>query len=153
MIDVVDTVTRSRMMAGILGKDTKPELTVRRYLHMYGYRYRLHRKDLPGKPDLVLSKYKLVIFVHGCFWHRHQGCMYAVTPHNRRDFWEEKLNGNFLRDQKQISKLRAEGWRVLVVWECALKHLLCEIDILQKMIRSVEEDFQVWPERPPKAKA
>jgi DNA mismatch endonuclease (patch repair protein) len=140
------------MMAGILGKNTKPELIVRRYLHMHGYRYRLHRKDLPGRPDLVLPKYKIAIFVHGCFWHRHQGCMYATTPANRREFWEEKLNGNFLRDKRQIAKLLLEGWRVLVVWECGLKHLLNEIDFLQQMIRSVDEDFQVWPENPPRPK-
>jgi DNA mismatch endonuclease (patch repair protein) len=152
MVDVVDTATRSRMMAGILGKDTKPEMAVRRYLHACGYRYRLHRRDLPGKPDLVLSKYRLVIFVHGCFWHRHQGCMYATTPSNRRDFWEEKLNGNFLRDQKHIAKLRADGWRVLIVWECALKHFLSEIGVLQQMIRNVDVDFQVWPESPPRVR-
>lgn len=152
MIDIVDSATRSRMMAGILGKNTKPELTVRRYLHMQGYRYRLHRKDLPGKPDLVLAKYRIAIFVHGCFWHRHQGCAYATTPHNRRVFWEEKLNGNTLRDQKHISKLHEEGWRVLVIWECALKHLLGEIDVLQKMICSLDEGYQVWPEVPPRSK-
>lgn len=152
MTDVVGSATRSRMMAGILSKDTKPELTVRRYLHACGYRYRLHRKDLPGKPDLVLSKYRLAIFVHGCFWHRHQCCIYATTPNNRRDFWEGKLNGNVLRDQNQVSQLCAEGWRVLVVWECGLKHLLSEIDVLQEMIENVNIDFQVWPENPPKTK-
>lgn len=151
MIDVVDSVTRSRMMAGILSKNTKPEMIVRRYLHACGYRYRLHRKDLPGKPDLVLSKYRLVIFVHGCFWHRHPSCIYATTPNSRREFWEEKLNGNVLRDQKQMSKLLADGWRVLYVWECGLKHLLSNIDILRGMIEDLDKDFQAWPENPPKA--
>lgn len=151
MIDVVDSTTRSRMMAGILGKNTKPELIVRRYLHACGYRYRLHRQDLPGKPDLVLSKYKLVIFVHGCFWHRHRSCVYAKSPSTRRDFWEKKLNGNVLRDRTQIALLNAAGWRVIVVWECGLKHLLNELDMLNEMIRCSSEELQVWPIFPPKS--
>lgn len=151
MVDVVDVVTRSRMMAGILGKNTKPELIVRRYLHACGYRYRLHRKDLPGKPDLVLPKYKLALFVHGCFWHRHANCFYATSPNTRRDFWEDKLNGNALRDQKQISLLNAEGWRVVVVWECGLKHLPDELSFLNKMIENHGEGLQSWPEFPPRS--
>ncbi|MBC8787302.1 DNA mismatch endonuclease Vsr [Pseudomonas fluorescens] len=151
MIDVVDGVTRSRMMAGILGKNTRPELIVRRYLHACGYRYRLHRKDLPGKPDLVLPKYKLVIFVHGCFWHRHANCVYATSPSSRRDFWEEKLNGNISRDQRQISLLNAEGWRVIVVWECGLKHLRDELGFLNEMIVNFDEALQVWPDQPAKS--
>ncbi|MGY2267701.1 very short patch repair endonuclease [Pseudomonas sp. SDO5561_S422] len=150
-MDIVDGVTRSRMMAGILGRNTKPELIVRRYLHACGYRYRLHRKDLPGKPDLVFSKYKLVIFVHGCFWHRHANCVYATSPGSRRDFWEEKLNGNVSRDQKQISLLNAKGWRVVVVWECGLKHLLNELSFLNEMIVNLDEALQEWPESPPKS--
>ncbi|WP_371315684.1 very short patch repair endonuclease [Pseudomonas sp. F9001] len=150
-MDIVDGVTRSRMMAGILGRNTKPELIVRRYLHACGYRYRLHRKDLPGKPDLVFSKYKLVIFVHGCFWHRHANCVYATSPGSRRDFWEEKLNGNVSRDQKQISLLNAKGWRVVVVWECGLKHLLNELSFLNEMILNLDEALQEWPESPPKS--
>lgn len=151
MIDVVSGETRSRMMAGILGKNTKPELIVRRYLHACGYRYRLHRKDLPGKPDLVLPKYKLVVFVHGCFWHRHNNCVYATTPNSRRCFWEDKLNGNVIRDKKQISQLNGEGWRVIVVWECGLKHLLDELGILRQMILNFDNEFQVWPRIPPKS--
>ncbi|WP_433771768.1 very short patch repair endonuclease [Pseudomonas putida] len=139
-------------MAGILGKDTKPEIIVRRYLHACGFRYRLHRKDLPGTPDLVLSKYRLAIFVHGCFWHRHLGCIYATTPGNRREFWEDKLNKNVLRDQKQVSLLIERGWRVVIVWECGLKHLSGEISTLQVMIKGANERFQVWPEKPPKVK-
>ena len=138
-------------MASILGKDTKPEMIVRRYLHACGFRYRLHRKDLPGKPDLVLSKYMLAIFVHGCFWHRHPGCIYATTPSNRREFWEEKLNGNALRDQKQMSQLISDGWRVLFVWECGLKHMLSDIGVLREMIEDFDKVFQVWPESPPRA--
>ena len=151
MIDVVDSAKRSRMMAGILAKNTKPELIVRRYLHACGYRYRLHRKDLPGKPDLVLPKYKVVIFVHGCFWHRHKNCVYATSPNSRREFWEAKLNGNVLRDRKQISLLSAEGWRVVIVWECGLKHLLDELGVLDEMILNFSDGLQIWPRNPPKS--
>lgn len=152
-MDIVDITTRSRMMAGILSRNTKPEMIVRRYLHGFGYRYRLHRKDLPGKPDLVLPKYKLAIFVHGCFWHRHSGCMYATTPSSREDFWSDKLNKNAIRDRNQIASLSSDGWRVIVVWECGLKHLLNEIHILRDMIENSNEVFQVWPAKPPRAKS
>jgi DNA mismatch endonuclease (patch repair protein) len=107
-------------MSQIHSKNTKPELIVRRWLWHHGYRYRLHRKDLPGKPDIVLPKYNAVIFVHGCFWHRHN-CRFASTPVTRRDFWEEKLNENVKRDQKNINKLEENNWRVFVIWECEIK--------------------------------
>ncbi|UST73196.1 DNA mismatch endonuclease Vsr [Pseudomonas siliginis] len=152
MVDVVDSTTRSRMMAGILGKNTKPEMAIRRYLHACGYRYRLHRKDLPGKPDLVMSKYRLVIFVHGCFWHRHSNCVYATSPNNRPDFWEEKLNGNVFRDQRQVSELISKGWRVLVIWECGLKHQVAELGGVLERVNNLDKFFQQWPEKPPKAK-
>lgn len=149
-MDVVDSVTRSRMMAGIQGKNTKPELLVRSYLHSCGYRFRLHRRDLPGRPDLVLPKYRLAIFVHGCFWHRHSGCMYAVTPKSRRSFWEEKLAGNVRRDEVQLSRLNDMGWRVLVVWECGLKHSFNTIFCLQDMIAALDMLQQSWPSVPPR---
>jgi DNA mismatch endonuclease (patch repair protein) len=107
-------------MAAIKGSNTKPELAVRSALHRAGLRFRLHRKDLPGRPDIVLPKYKTVIFVHGCFWHRH-GCANSVMPKTRREFWEEKLEGNRRRDSRQQRALRSAGWRVLVVWECAVR--------------------------------
>jgi DNA mismatch endonuclease (patch repair protein) len=107
-------------MSQIHSKNTKPELIVRKWLWHHGYRYRLHRKDLPGKPDIVLPKYNAVIFIHGCFWHRHK-CRFASTPATRRDFWEEKLNGNVRRDHKNIQKLEQDNWRVLIVWECEIK--------------------------------
>lgn len=144
MIDVVDLKTRSRMMAGIRGKNTKPELMVRRYLHSCGYRFRLHRKDLPGRPDLVLSKYNLVIFVHGCFWHRHENCAYATSPATRTPFWEKKLVGNMERDRVQIDRLIEAGWRVLVVWECGLKHSFSDIEEVQDFIRSTRKKYS-WP--------
>jgi DNA mismatch endonuclease (patch repair protein) len=118
MADIVDAATRSRMMSGIRGKDTQPELRVRRYLHARGFRFRLHAKDLPGKPDLVLPKYRTVIFVHGCFWHQHSGCPDAVMPKSNRAFWKAKLEGNLRRDVDNIAALRRDGWTCLVIWEC-----------------------------------
>lgn len=120
MVDVVDPATRSRMMSGIRGKNTKPELLVRRYLHGAGLRFRLHVKELPGKPDLVFPKYKTVVFVHGCFWHQHPGCKYAYVPKNNSAFWVSKLSSNRERDAKAIEALKALGWRPLVIWECSL---------------------------------
>ena len=121
MTDIVDSQTRSRMMAGIRGKDTKPELALRRSMHALGFRYRLHAKGIPGKPDLVLPKYKAVIFVHGCFWHRHEGCRFATTPVTRSKFWQAKFGSNVARDSAVREVLRAEGWRVATIWECALR--------------------------------
>jgi len=121
MTDIVDSQTRSRMMAGIRGKDTRPELALRRSLHALGFRYRLHAKGMPGKPDLVLPKFRAVIFVHGCFWHRHPGCRYASTPSTRPNFWASKFSANVARDHAvQIALLDAE-WRVATVWECTLR--------------------------------
>ncbi|MFZ2387098.1 MAG: very short patch repair endonuclease [Polaromonas sp.] len=120
MADVVDAATRSRMMAGIRGKDTKPELIVRKFLHQQGFRYRLHPRHLPGVPDLLLPKYHTVIFVHGCFWHQHPGCRYATMPKNNAEFWQAKLASNVERDLKVISKLKVDGWRVVVIWECEI---------------------------------
>jgi len=120
MSDTVPPEIRSRMMAGIKGKDTKPEMIVRHLLHERGFRYRLHRKDLPGKPDLVLPKYAAVILVHGCFWHRHD-CRFFKLPGTRTEWWSQKLEQNRTRDQRNIQELRQSGWRVLVVWECAMR--------------------------------
>lgn len=121
MTDIVDSQTRSRMMAGIRGKDTKPELALRRSLHALGFRYRLHVKGILGKPDLVLPKYKAVIFVHGCFWHRHRGCRYASTPATRPAFWAAKFEANVARDEAVREALLRSEWRVATVWECALR--------------------------------
>ncbi|MEN9865534.1 MAG: hypothetical protein RL748_1124 [Pseudomonadota bacterium] len=124
-MDIVDQQTRSRMMSNIKSKSTKPEMMVRAMLHGAGLRYRLHRKDLPGCPDLVLPKYRVAVFVHGCFWHLHQGCSIVKIPASNSAFWLEKLGKNRERDQRQIAELLALGWRVLVVWECVtrIKHL------------------------------
>ncbi|HEX6982896.1 MAG TPA: very short patch repair endonuclease [Balneolaceae bacterium] len=121
MADVHEPEVRSYNMSQVKGKDTKPEMLVRKFLHSNGFRYRLHVKDLPGKPDLVLPKYNSVIFVHGCFWHVHEGCKYFKLPQTRTEFWREKLYGNKERDEKNIQKLKEDGWNVIVVWECELK--------------------------------
>lgn len=121
MVDIVDTATRSRMMSGIKGKDTKPEMVIRKMLHSAGFRYRLHDKRLPGKPDLVLPRYRTVLFVHGCFWHGHSNCALFRLPGTRREFWSDKIGGNIDRDAKHILALQESGWNVAVVWECSLK--------------------------------
>ena len=120
MVDVVDCATRSRMMSGIRGRDTKPELEIRSALHRQGFRFRVHRAGLPGRPDLVLSKYKAVVFVHGCFWHGHD-CKYFRLPGTRREFWKQKIDGNRERDARNRLLLISDGWRVMTVWECALR--------------------------------
>jgi len=124
---------RSRNMAAIRGKDTIPELKVRSLLHHLGYRFRLHRRDLPGTPDVVMPKHKTVIFVHGCFWHRHPGCRYATTPKNRPEFWALKFKVNSERDQRQQEQLKVLGWRVEIVWECELRDMVTLTDRLRKI--------------------
>lgn len=120
MGDVVDSETRSRMMSGIRSKNTKPEIIIRRLLHANGFRFRLHSKRLPGKPDIVLPKYIAVIFVHGCFWHKHN-CHLFKWPNTRPEFWQTKINRNCENDVSALSALEEKGWRTCVVWECALK--------------------------------
>jgi len=121
MADVHSKETRSYNMSKIRGKDTKPELLVRKYLHSQGFRYRLHLKTLPGKPDIVLPKYKVVIFVNGCFWHGHADCKYYVVPKTRTDWWLNKITTNIKNDRLATSELLAGGWKVIDVWECELK--------------------------------
>ena len=124
MADVHTPKQRSYNMSRIRGKDTKPEELVRKYLFARGFRYRKNDARLPGKPDIVLPKYKTVIFVNGCFWHAHEGCRYFVWPKNNGDFWQAKILGNVERDKKTYSQLEELGWKVLVVWECELKKTL-----------------------------
>ena len=112
---------RSRNMSAIKSKNTKPEITLRKLLHSMGYRFRLHRKDLPGSPDIVLPKYKTVIFVHGCFWHRHENCKYASTPKTRQEFWNKKFKENINRDNLNQANLSLKGWKIIIIWECQLK--------------------------------
>lgn len=134
MTDVVNRATRSRMMSGIRGRDTKPEMVVRKYLHAAGLRFRLAPKNLSGKPDIVLPKYRTVVFVHGCFWHRHERCRYATTPATNVDFWLNKFKANIARDKRTYDLLTEAGWRVLVIWECETTTL--KLQRLVKLIRS-----------------
>ncbi len=120
MADIVSAEKRSRMMAGIRGKNTKPELVIRKALHQQGFRYRLHAKDLPGKPDLVFPRYKAVILVNGCFWHGH-GCHLFKWPSSREEFWKRKITRNKEKDTENLEAMKKAGWRVLTAWECALK--------------------------------
>jgi DNA mismatch endonuclease, patch repair protein len=124
MADIVSVQVRSRMMASIGGKNTRPELAVRSYLHRAGLRFRLHDRQLPGTPDIALPRYRAVVFVHGCFWHRHTGCRFASTPATRADFWAAKFAGNVARDKRKGDALRAAGWQVHTVWECQSRNEL-----------------------------
>ncbi|MGB9197358.1 MAG: DNA mismatch endonuclease Vsr [Terriglobales bacterium] len=117
-MDTLSPAQRSRRMSLVRSKDTKPELRVRRIAHRLGYRFRLHQGHLPGKPDLVFTRLRKVVFVHGCFWHRHAGCPRTRTPKSRFDFWVPKLKGNRLRDLRNMNSLRRLGWKVQIIWEC-----------------------------------
>lgn len=108
-------------MSKIKSKDTKPEMLVRRFLFSHGFRFRLHRKDLPGNPDIVLPKFKTVIFINGCFWHGHRDCKFATIPETNRDFWLTKISGNIIRDNESVERLKQSGWKVIVIWQCELK--------------------------------
>lgn len=130
MVDIVDPVTRSRMMKSIRGRDTAPERIVRRYLHGAGLRFRLGGAGLPGRPDVVLPRYRVAVFVHGCFWHRHAGCRFSTTPGNNFDFWQAKFSGNVHRDAGNEIRLKTLGWRPLVIWECELG----DVDALDRLV-------------------
>ena len=117
-MDIVDSNKRSQMMAGIGSKDTKPEIAVRKFLHAKGLRFRLHRKDLPGKPDIVLGPINLALFINGCFWHRHVNCKYAYNPKTRKNFWNKKFTDTIKRDIKNNIELEKLGWKSVVIWEC-----------------------------------
>lgn len=124
-------------MAAIRGKNSAPELAVRRFLHHAGLRFRLHKKELPGKPDIVLPRWRTVVFVHGCFWHRHPGCGYTATPQTRADFWQRKFDGNVKRDIAQQAALKAMGWRVFIIWECEITDQL-RLESLVRRIQTLE---------------
>jgi len=132
MVDTLTKSQRSRVMSKIRGKDTKPELAVRSLLHRMGYRFRLHRRDLPGSPDIVLPRYRAVVFVHGCFWHRHEGCSKAYNVKtDPEDRWRKKFEQNVERDRRVRAELRKLGWKVIVVWECRI----CESGRLKQRFR------------------
>ena len=121
MVDFLSPSERSERMSRIRSSNTAPEVALRRAMHALGFRFRLHSKGLPGKPDIVLPRYKTVIFVHGCFWHRHRGCKVATTPKTNTEFWVEKFDRNVVRDARTREQLERLGWRVIVVWECELR--------------------------------
>lgn len=144
MPEKISPETRSRMMSGIRGKDTKPELLIRRHLHAQGFRFRLFARDLPGRPDIVLPRWRVVVFAHGCFWHGHQGCSFFRLPKTRPEFWEAKIERNAERDSLAIEQLRAAGWRVAVIWECALrKHPDRTLRALVSFVRSTRRFMEV----------
>lgn len=121
MSDVLTKEQRHHCMSNVKSKNTKPELLARKFLFSHGYRYRVNRKDLPGKPDIVLPKYKTVVFINGCFWHGHENCKYATIPESNREFWLTKITGNVERDKLTREKLISMGWRVIDIWQCQLK--------------------------------
>ena len=155
MTDVHSQETRSYNMSRIKAKDTKPELLVRKYLFCKGFRYRVNVKDLPGKPDIVLPKYKTVIFIHGCFWHGHEGCKYFVIPKTRTEWWTEKIRKNKERDQQEHEALRKTGWNIITVWECQLKPRKREqtlegiLLLLQKIYLDLQKKPIITPYTPP----
>ena len=140
-MDIWSKEKRSEVMSKIKGKNTKPEMILRSELFKLGFRYRIHKKDMPGKPDIVLCKYKTVIFVHGCFWHYHEGCREARIPSTNSKFWKEKLEKNVIRDQNHINSLESHGWQVIVVWECDIeKHKGKLLDtILPKILSNTKK--------------
>ena len=124
MVDSVSKEVRSRIMASVRQENTKPELVVRSLLHRRGFRFRLHRKNLPGSPDILLQKYCVAIFVHGCFWHQHSGCLLAKRPASNTEYWNRKLDENIKRDKLNIRKLSRTGWGVLIIWQCETNNLI-----------------------------
>lgn len=150
MADIVDAATRSRMMSGIRGKNTRIEVVVRKALFAMGFRYRLHSKHLPGKPDIVFPRHRAVVLLHGCFWHGHS-CSFFKWPATRREFWETKICGTRIRDQEQIASLRSLGWRVAVIWECAVRQETYQPDQLFKSLVEWLNSESVYMELPPQA--
>jgi len=132
-MDAADKTTRSRIMSRVRQKNTGPEMILRKSLHKMGLRYRLHDKQLPGSPDLVLPRFKAVLFVHGCFWHRH-GCEGTTTPRTNSDFWRKKFDANVARDRRNIETLKDTGWRVAVVWECSLKCKRGDLNVVARLV-------------------
>jgi DNA mismatch endonuclease, patch repair protein len=145
MADVFTPEKRSLIMGRVKGSNTRPELVVRSIVHRLGFRFRLHRRDLPGCPDIVLPKHKKIIFVHGCFWHGHEGCRRSARPTSNESFWDRKLTGNIERDKRNQDKLREMGWQVLIVWECEVKDAKRLSLILERFLRV---DLMKRPSKP-----
>lgn len=142
MTDRISPQRRSWNMSRIRGKDTKPEVMLRSLLHREGFRFKLHAAELPGKPDIVLPRYRTVIFVHGCFWHRHEGCRNSTTPKSRADFWQEKFRRTVERDRQKEETLELAGWKVLTAWECELR------ENPDGLVRRLSNQIVASPERP-----
>ena len=138
MTDIYSKQKRSEIMSKISGKETKPEILVRKFLFANGFRYRKNDKKLPGKPDIVLPKYKIVIFVHGCFWHGHKGCSKAIKPSTNKDFWNTKIGKNIIRDKKVQETLKEIGRKVIVIWECQLRNQELLKQTLSKVINKIK---------------
>lgn len=145
MVDNLSKARRSWNMSRIRGKDTTPEKAVRSVIHRLGYRFRLHAKKLPGRPDVVLPRLRTVVLVHGCFWHRHKGCQNCTTPSNNRGFWLEKFAGNVARDELNQQKLKEAGWNSIVVWECETKDIL---KLEERLSRAFSNEADHWRRRP-----
>jgi DNA mismatch endonuclease (patch repair protein) len=136
-MDIFSKPKRTQIMSKISGKDTKPEILVRTYLFSKGFRYRKNAKNLPGKPDIVLPKYKAVIFVHGCFWHGHEGCRKSQLPTSNIEFWTEKIDKNKERDQQKIRELEKLGWKVIVIWQCEIKNVSLQKERLDRLLLEI----------------
>lgn len=141
MADVFSKSKRSQIMARVHSKDTSPELIVRSTLHRLGYRFSLSSKNLPGKPDIVLSRFHKLIFVHGCFWHQHNGCKASERPSSNSDYWNKKLDRNVVRDKKNIASLRKSGWDVLIIWECQIRRKIALLSRIEKFIKTPNKSF------------
>jgi DNA mismatch endonuclease (patch repair protein) len=135
-VDTVDTATRKRIMAAVPQKNSKPEVVLRKQLFRQGLRYRLNVKKLPGSPDVVLPKHRVAIFIHGCFWHRHQGCKLASIPTTRQDFWKNKFRENVSRDKRALEQLKTLGWRTAVVWQCEVEK--SQLQVVRKLLRLIK---------------
>jgi DNA mismatch endonuclease, patch repair protein len=141
LVDHISPERRSWLMSRVKGKHTSPEVRVRRAAHRLGYRFRLHRKDLPGKPDIVFPKYRVALFVHGCFWHRHVDCSKASTPKSRKDFWLDKFSRNSARDEEAYRRLRSQGWTPVVIWECQTKDKTGLPELIRALISGKAEEL------------
>lgn len=138
-------------MAGIRGSNTSPGIKVRRLLHRHGFRYRLHQRDLPGRPDIVLARYHLCIFIQGCFWHRHPGCLYATNPRTREDFWQLKFAQNVARDTLNRNQLLVQSWRVMELWECGFRGPESDLMWILEAVRDCNQKYLSWPDLQSKA--
>lgn len=143
MSDIYSKSKRSDIMSRISGKETKPEILVRKYLFSEGFRYRKNVKELPGKPDIVLLKYKTVIFIHGCFWHGHS-CKKGTLPESNIEFWKEKIGKNVERDNRNILELKEKGWNVIVIWQCEIKNVELQTIRLKKILQEITEKIKIY---------